>query len=745
MVRKLSKYVVIMLVFVMIVSSVSGCQKKTPDEDPVMTTSTIPSDNKETESESPQVSEVSYRSKNRELLSIAVSPEGKMYASTIKDGIICYSLEGDVLEKYPDTEKIAGLCYSNGLIYGFERDTNNIMELNPETKEVRLVSDGYPNGNIKSITVNDGKVLLLYMPFAEEGQESAPPEVAADGYINQQEAIYIIDIESGEMSELGIENAIAFYTGSDEKLYVYTRPAENRYVLCSYDVASGSLAEIAEMNDIGYIYNFAYEQDNFISASSLGIRVKRMSDEVVYISASVIPYSFGGPSYSYYDGHLLFLESRETSRPKVIDGFPYFPTHLRVLSFDAEMIELVRENTEGGRGEVVISAVPYNQVIDTDKMLDISDISGKYVSPASGQEEYQAFLESVLSGDDTTDIYMFNLVDDISQKIQDQSAYVPLSDSEPINTYLNQCFDWVGESAKNAQGEIWMLPVSFDASALWLVPQNFDRFGLTPDRVDTFDKYLQTIQWLNREKGDLTTHATVISALNSDWQFQYEMTHNDYTNGIVNFNTDEYRRFLDGMWTGWRRNDAPELDTSRHPILQQDLGAQALEPAPEGVDASMYSPDYDISRVIFKLESIAYQMEKGSLGIGHWRVLPLPRISQDVKNNYFVCSYAMINPHSKNQELAKEYLETLAQNMLEVVANPVFVQEDTSVYADYYDMNIPVFQDLYNLYLNGAVFRNVCNLGETYLKIDDYQNGDLTLDDLVGEIQGRAEAWMNGG
>ncbi len=52
-----------------------------------------------------------------------------------------------------------------------------------------------------------------------------------------------------------------------------------------------------------------------------------------------------------------------------------------------------------------------------------------------------------------------------------------------------------------------MLPLYYDMQALCYVPENFERFDLTPEDVSTFDKYFdkyyKTMLQLNEIKGDL--------------------------------------------------------------------------------------------------------------------------------------------------------------------------------------------------------------------------------------------------
>ncbi|MCL2747582.1 MAG: hypothetical protein FWE59_02885, partial [Oscillospiraceae bacterium] len=192
--------------------------------------------------------------------------------------------------------------------------------------------------------------------------------------------------------------------------------------------------------------------------------------------------------------------------------------------------------------------------------------------------------------------------------------------------------------------------------------------------------------------------------------------------------------YFETMWEGWHRYGDPELTTSHHPILQRDY--EWLE----RIDEDSYIVENDTKRVVFKLDILDELLTSDLAG---WRALPMPRLTDAVQRNYFGCLYAVVNPYGKNKELAIEFLEAAAANMISNVNRPVFVIEDISAYEGYYDMSLPIYRDIHNIYRDGATLRDLFSMRESEQIIDDYQDGTVTLQQAVDEIQRKAEFWLN--
>ena len=65
--------------------------------------------------------------------------------------------------------------------------------------------------------------------------------------------------------------------------------------------------------------------------------------------------------------------------------------------------------------------------------------------------------------------------------------------------------------------------------------------------------------------------------------------------------------------------------------------------------------------------------------------------------------------------------------------------EDKTQYPKFYDINSPCFNDLYEIFKNGAISEPPFWKNEYQADIDNYQNGLLTIDEVVAELQRKAE------
>ena len=697
-----------------------------------------------------------FQSKVDNLVSITISPDAEVFGATFIDGIARYTHDGDLIELYPGTEFITGLYYSGGLIYGYHYIDKNILEFNPASGETRTVYSNLAADDICCLAVSGDHIVMITIP---EYKDFIVEDIEGD-FQDLGKQFIAININSGELTELpGIQHPICLYQSSGGKLYVYARP-ENQYILFTYDVEKQTATREAVMDDIGNLWGFAYEYNSFIYYY-MGIKAKKMPDGKLYSVTNIDLLTFGTGSFSYYKGNLVILDQRsnDINRP-VNHGYdcsdygglcflmPDVITSIQTLQIGPEFVVHITNGYDmdqngdaivEDRGYVNISAAYWDQLFSIPSIRARSGITGVYIDQPSGDSyAYNEFLTSIMAGNNSIDIYILTMNSSTSRALRDQGGFVPLTGSAAIQTYLDSCFDWVKEAATRHDGEIWMLPLDYNALMLWYSPENFERFNVDPADVSTFDGYLQVLERLNREKGDFFTFSMFLSGVEYYWFTQYEMTYNDYDNKMVNFDTDVFRRYFQNMWTGWDINGDRFEKPSHHPLIQFDQTTLWTWNEVEFPDEIF--PLYDPERVIFKSEMYSIKLDSG-YSMEDWRVLPLPLFSESVQHNYLNCSYALVNPFSNNKELAIEFLEAAARDMLSAVTKPVFVQKDLSAYEGHFDMSIPVYTDLHNIFRSGAVIENI--FPEDYISIvADYQKWRLSLQEAVDEIQRRVVFWV---
>ena len=681
---------------------------------------------------------------NKNMSSFAVTPSGDVFAAPMQGGVHLYSAKGILSNQFMEQENVMGLHYADGFVYvltfrygedfvfGVDSFTYSIMRLNPADGTTDTLFADIPVEEVRSFVVIDDVIYL--MSFSPADVEVYAGE--SDKYRDFDEHIYALHIGEGSLAEVtDVPRPISMYKDKNDKLFIYAFSNDGDYVLYEYNREAGGVREVSVMNDTGYVTAFAYEDDSFIYVSSIGeVNGKRMSDGFVYHVTDVFAMTLCG-CFVYFEGDILFL-----SHGNLEADAEEARLSLRTIRLDAGVAKLLRE-TDGDvmdkipvtedNGTLVISADYYRRVFDEPEMKARTGITTVYTGQPMEWEAYHDFLASIEEGREDVDIYILALNDDLSRNLREQGKYVSLGSSESIRNYLEGCFDWVGEAASTSNGDVWMLPVWYSTGVVWYNPDNFEMFDITPDMVDSFDEYVETIDWLNKKKGiHYSVHATYFTNVTGEWDKQYQMTYGDFANRKFSLDTDVFRHYFGVAWDGWKKNGPDDI---YHPILQKDK--MWAEKFPEMGD------DNDFDSVICKLEDTSVQLPKIQFQNTAWRALPYPRLSNDVDRNYFYTTYAVINPHSKNKELAMAYLEAAAGDMLAAINRPVFVQKDLAAYDGYYPMTNPLCRDLYSIYSDGAAAQNLFLHGWGEI-VDKYQRGEQTLDESIAEIQRKVDEWL---
>jgi ABC-type glycerol-3-phosphate transport system substrate-binding protein len=360
----------------------------------------------------------------------------------------------------------------------------------------------------------------------------------------------------------------------------------------------------------------------------------------------------------------------------------------------------------------------------------ISEIGGMVISykvqPVSNIEQ----LTQLMAGEADVDVYLGYSTTIMTPFMMGTGFYTPLNGSGAIGGYLDNCFDRIADAARLSSGDIWMLPLYAAADVLWYVPENFERFGLTPGDSRYFDGFVETVKRLNAESREYAAFVDRPFVLMRDLQYQYDMTCNDFAAKKADYNTDLFMRMFTTIYENY-----PDV-LGPHPLFRNSR----LEWDRMGFVADM--PNYNKNVVIFKQEYIDKHLDDIKDPLDGWRVLPLPRVSEDVQGNIVYLQYAVINPLSRNKDAAMKLLETIAANPLETIRERCFLIEDPGAYRDYYDISQPGFHDLLQLFHDSmVVVGGYASEDKNYA--DEYQAGRLTAEEAIMTLQREVEIWLN--
>jgi len=122
----------------------------------------------------------------------------------------------------------------------------------------------------------------------------------------------------------------------------------------------------------------------------------------------------------------------------------------------------------------------------------------------------------------------------------------------------------------------------------------------------------------------------------------------------------------------------------------------------------------------------------------------MTRLSEDVKYNDIFVKYAIINPNSKKRDDALFYLDAFVNAPHDALAPYYcnFTQKDIAFYKDEYDTDLPIFTDIYNIIKDGTISRIPAPI-TSFMFVNDYQYGRLSLDEVIDIIQREYEMALN--
>ena len=126
--------------------------------------------------------------------------------------------------------------------------------------------------------------------------------------------------------------------------------------------------------------------------------------------------------------------------------------------------------------------------------------------------------------------------------------------------------------------------------------------------------------------------------------------------------------------------------------------------------------------------------------------MPAPKFSEEVQGDEVRGVALVLNPHSRQKELAMAYLEAVARDPVGIYESQwytSFLFSDRSVYRESYDVGLPAFQDLYELFAGGTVNPYPSGYPYYFMIVDEYQTGRLTLDEALDKLQREMDMYLN--
>ncbi len=690
----------------------------------------------------------------------ALNGDGMIFCSGADAKLYVYAKDGGGKEEIPSSSFYGNICVDGKNVYAYDYDQSAIVQLTDNgevsSESVRVVQNSISLHTIRNMVATNGKIYVLAIPFTADNTETLFM-FGAQEFEDYGEQVYCIDAQSGEHSILDLEHITAEYRSEDGRLFFYGWQ-EDKYYLYEYDTEKEKVSQKLNFADMGNLLNIVVEGGYLfgISSSDGLISIDLTTGEKLTWASGV--YAMFGNDLQFYQGNLFVRNMAESQKI------------LQVLAVDKEgkIAETVRDSnvvvadgTDGDghntgetghdgqevsgndtapqptkrpkRNETIGVSAGGNLQFNPDRIRYFSGMKTKVIQQSLDQD---AVIAELMAGNPDVDIYLLPHGWALTQRLKELGIYVPLNGSETISGYMGKCFGYIQDAATNENGDIWMIPIYESCQMTWYIPENIQKFDITPEDLTSLDSYIAVLERLHDKMGEYHYYNNAdIFWLECD--SRYEVNYNNYETGEVRFDTELYRGLADFFWSGWERYGSAYAN---HPLF-----FMALQQTRDSVTTLGETPDFDRDSVIFKTISISeHLISTAKVGsnkfrklLEGWRVLPFPNLQSDSEQAVIKMMYAMVNPYSRQQEAAIEYLEVMLENQADVVEWPAFFREDMAYYEQYYDVSVPAFQDLYGIFRNADVYYgHSWDTSTDY--IVEYQQGLISLDEAIERRQRHA-------
>jgi ABC-type glycerol-3-phosphate transport system substrate-binding protein len=619
--------------------------------------------------------------------------------------------EGNLIKNARLDGLFHGLCYGDGYLYAFDHAKSALVRLDTDFERIDTLLTDFAFEEIKNLSFSGGKLFFITADGIGEDYERYFEKINqawSDGtYFDFGETAYRYDIETGELRDLGIGGVVAQALAPDGDMYYYSH-TNNEYRLIRLDIGGGKTETVGAPLGAGYVFSFVIYDENLLSTDNL-MKLNKINISDGAGAVLGIGYTFmSGGDMQFYKGNLVGL-NRHSGSIEVL-----------YLGSDGGGSDLKHKGETIVIGKVGVAEADQRYI---DAGLDCGINALLQVLPL----EYDILETKLMAGDSDVDIYILP-PDSYTPAIRDNGIYAPLNGSEALSAYLGGSFDYVRDYMTTESGDIWGVPLTANTFVTWYVPGNFERFGLTHDDVRSIGSYIETLKRLEDNMGGYVyfnrtedTHALLHN--------KYDVNYNDFSNGFAEYRTDVYKNFFELMRSGWVRANGEDNPYFNSPSR----------------DPWNIAHSFDADIVVFQTDAAVDVVGTDTREtLDGWRAFPMPALSGGNEKEPIMITYALVNPRSEKTEAAIEYLEYLVGAKDKYFGKTgAFLMADKSSYANLYDLGNPCFDDLYAVFANGAVNESPYPRDDANGQIvDDYQASRLTIDQVVGELQRRAEMAM---
>jgi hypothetical protein len=626
-------------------------------------------------------------------LCFTVDDEGVVYVPQAEE-ILAYGLEGEVLHRYPlpMVSRVYNLCYGDGKLYidGSDTSSRGLWCLDLNSESVSEVTSLHEYSSIRSLHYQDGAIYICGQYSDAQPTHTESSDYDTQHYESRGLVLTKYSLETGETEVVFRENIDSCSIRPDGVFVIFAHDEEGGYYFAALENGFTGEYERLYTPDLTYMMSFCATEDGLIYAGQNEGATSNHTD-LYYREwasegwASVMPNVSINPGNNilYCKGHTYYLNS---------------PTSIIDLSTLFTRVERIR-NSVYVKESATIQAI-------SSKLLYTDLFSGGYRVKETTLD-VDKFVLSVLSNDSDHDLFFLSSLQDIAHNIRDNGNFYPLNDVPGVMEYLEDCFPYIKEAATDAEGNIWMLPVTIDIPISIIQKQNSEDKGFLfwEDQTvfDAIDRMLQL------QEADVARN-TFDFAYRAYPQYCFA----EYLRDHDSIDTQEFRdlcKALRNMLTTFEGNN--ELAT--------------------GFTTGMHYLTGNNSEFILAMEPSG-PLQRSSPFMDRDDLIAVP-ITGVKEPSVATCVFVSVNPNSKNLKNTLEYITALSRYSMNLQNS--CVSSDRTKYSDSVYM-----QSLYDVYSNAEViFQFPYDILQK--EIDEYLYGDSDLEEMIQEGERKMRTYFN--
>ncbi|MBP3594820.1 MAG: hypothetical protein J6J44_09855 [Lachnospiraceae bacterium] len=326
----------------------------------------------------------------------------------------------------------------------------------------------------------------------------------------------------------------------------------------------------------------------------------------------------------------------------------------------------------------------------------------------------QELALKVLAQDKDFDMFLMSSRSPSSDSVRKNGVFYPLNEVEGVEEYIDACFPYLSELARNEEGDIWMVPVMLAVPGIV-----YHKEYCAGQDVDFSSMDFEEMLMFTRK-----TRETNQSFADISFYVLKEELFGQYLSRYDTFDTELFRNYAKTLKsigdTTWLMESKVVEELSYGGDISPEI--EARTPWLTGGELPEFYYFYNVySDTLDALQKNAG--ERDELGM-----LGMPKLEDGMKN-FGTLTFMAVNPESQNLSAVLDYISAFSKYMLG--KQDSFILADKASYTD-----TPFTKEWYDLYAGGSVYFGVDS--EVFTGVfNDYLEDEIDLEAAIAEMERR--------